>query len=411
MEIVKVWNILNTRNIELGLFRFDYGDISSHPLILKLTKFKYLMPLYYTLKLPEYIAPTHWRRLLGIKKTLVPSVFYHLGLTYLTATKLQLDTLHSINAIDICNDALDIRAKNAKHCCWEHPYSHHASAWRSSADHSIPESCAHHTARIGIMLLYVGIDNNNDRIIHSGISAAQALLDYHNWESHASGCTVSYYPFTKDGVINTGADTALLFSLIPDEYYDQSMEESLYCLINMICNEQNADGSWYYCTKLHYEINNGNITIDNHHTAMNILSLAEILKTNKVKETHLKNKIIQALLNGVEYYLNNFISNKGKAFYFPHSIRDAGIVGYSEGIRALIATNTALSSQVNIFKEKIDNTLPLLLDTAIKRYLNKNTGDVSCYVNFKIPYQISSARWGSLLLMHAITDYIEYIND
>jgi hypothetical protein len=409
--LVNVWAALNQRNLELGLSRFDYGDVNSSMLMLTLSRSKYTKVLYKLFKIPEFLFPVLWRKLLGIPKSIVPSVYYHLGQTYLEGEKI-IPGVAKDAADFICNDAINAGIKGSMYLCWEHPYKHHAGEWKDDIEIPVlPLSCAHHTARIGIMLLNVGKAHSNEDYIRYGVSSANALLNYHNWSFYDNGsCGVSYYPHTNDEVINTGADTALLLAKLPECNQTSEIKDKLTGLIKMICSEQNIDGSWFYCTQNHYKRNGGIMYIDNHHTSMNIAALAQIIRL-KVLDNDSVIMAKQSLNIGVRYFLDNLVSEHGDCYYFPGgSKRDAGSVGYSEAISALVHTLSIEKYFVALPRERIKKLLPKLIDKLIEKYVDHNTGDVACYVNYGRKYNISSARWGSLPLMQSISEYLNYID-
>lgn len=406
-----MWKLLDDRNRELGLTRYDYGDVNSSSFMCALSQRPYVRSLYKPLKVPEHLFPVLWRKLLRVPKTIVPSVYYHIGLAYLDGEKVSLEVSET-DTHSICDCAINAGIQDAEHLCWRHPYRHHGGTWKNNrVSRQVPPSCAHHTGRVGIMLLTVGIEHGNYKYIEAGVSASKALLSYHNWQLFDVGtCAISYYPNTIDEVINTAADVALLMALVPYDYKTEEMRSRIDCLLKMICTEQNDDGSWYYCTRNHYRVHGGVRYIDNHHTAMNIAALAQIAGL-KVLGGNIEAKVIQTIEAGVTYYLDNFISECGDGYYYPKSRRDAGVVGHAEGVSALLKI-LILGEKINAgVRHRIESVLPLLLERAISKYVDYKTGDVACYKNYGRKYQIASARWGSAPLMQAISAYLKYHGD
>jgi hypothetical protein len=403
--LLEYWRQMDRRNRVLGLKRYDYGDVHSHPLMQTIARMPMAPLIVRFAQIPEWCAPILWRKALGIRRQLVPSVFYHLGMSYLAMTKLKAGTRKD-STIAVADEAIATRA-TAEHLCWEHPYRHHAQTLKkSSRSVDWPQSCAHHTSRIGQMLLAIGTELDRPDLQHAGISTARALLQYHFWQWYGDGtCTISYYPDTRDEVINTAADVVTLFLSIPKTYRTDELQSALDGLINMIVAEQQPDGSWYYCTSRYYDQTGAKRFIDGHHTAMVLKALATASTVGGFNQ-RLHKSIEQSLESGVGFYVHHLLRPEGKALYFPDSTREAGVVGYTEGISALCAClqSPALAGTANF--DRLYELVPKLMKNAVDTFLDRTTYDVACCRFLGRPYQIQSARWGSAPLMHAITDFL-----
>lgn len=405
-QLLTLWGRLDARNRELGYARYDFGDVQSHPVVRRLAAGKAGRLLLKPLQALELASPKLWRRVLGIPKQVVPSLFYHLGMTYTVRGRLSAPPDNIAQSVEeVCRRALELRL-DAEHVCWRHPYMHHAGTWRGGLDPGVPPSCGHHTARVGLMLLYAGETLGQPDLTHAGISAARALLAYHRWNTCSDGsCTVSYYPDTRDEVINTGADAAVLLAAVPGAERTPAMQTSLEGLTRMIVSEQLPDGSWYYCTRRHYENLGGARIIDNHHTAMNLGALTRLVGSGALPPS-LAEAARKALDLGVEFYLENLFRPDGRGRHMIGRRRPCGVVGYSEGVSALSAYLDGAGGRSRAAAAKAGKMAPRLLANAIDRFVDRKTGDVACYRFFGRPYHIQSARWGSAPLMQAITDYV-----
>ena len=401
-------NLIQRRNQELGFIRFDHGDVLSHPFF---ARHYHRLPRIVAkcLRVPEALFPLAWRRLLGVEPTLVPVTLYHLGMYHLIRASIDIDEeVHKSRGEEYCYKALDI-ALDSEHVCWEHPYEHHGGNWKN--DHGVddPLSCAHHTARLGYLLLHVGRTTDNEELGEAGVSAARALLAYHNWHQYEDGsCTVSYYPNTEDEVINTAAEVASLLAALPPGEQSPNVRRRLEGIVRMVLREQREDGSWLYCTREHYRTLGGNQVVDNHHSAMVLHALAEV--ADQVEAFGLREDVVHALQEGISYYLNEFVGEEGRASYFPSSTREAGIAGYCEGI-IMLAVMLCRAEQLGLKRnliEKMDRTLYQLLDVAIDTFLDRDTGDVASYTVLGYPVHLQSIRLGSGLLMEAIVRVAAY---
>jgi hypothetical protein len=304
-------------------------------------------------------------------------------------------------AEEVCAQALALRL-DAEHACWAHPYRHHAMAWRDGKRSSAPPSCAHHTARLGILLLQVGSAHHVPELISAGVSAARALNEYHNWQQYPDGtATVSYYPNTSDETINTCADVAALLALVPPDQDFPKRRDRLFGLIRMILNEQHADGSWSYCTARHYREHTDKLYIDNHHSAQVIQALARVRSSGLLSKT-IASEIDTSIRLGIEYYCKAFMTPEGHSRYFPYQNRPAEIVGYSEGLAAIAWS---------LWCEAVDPDEPLgrrlqhdaaRLLTSSLRFLDTQAYDVASAERFHMFYRIKSLRWGSGPLLEGI---------
>jgi hypothetical protein len=404
-DLLDCWSRMDTRNRQLGLERYDYGDIHSHVLMQTVSRLPMASVTGRLLRIPEWCAPVLWRRMLGVRKHVVPSVFFHLGMSYLARKKIGESSCEN-SAKVIAEQAIAARAP-AELFCWSHPYCHHAQALRKSADSpERPASCAHHTARIGQMLIAVGERLDRAELLLAGISASQALLQYHSWQFYDDEtCTVSYYPDTRDEIINTAADVVALFLSIPETYLTDQLQSAIDGLLHMIASEQQPDGSWYYCTRRYYHQTGATRFIDGHHTAMVLKTLA-IASMAGCLDRRPQELVEKALLAGVDFYVRRLLRPDGRALYFPDSRREAGVVGYTEGISALCACMQSPVFAGLPVRKQLVRLVPAMVTLALKRFLNPRTFDVACCRFLNRPYQIQSARWGSAPLMHAITDFI-----
>lgn len=408
-RLLKLWHLMDMRNQELGWARYDSGDVQSLPFMLQVSRHSFGRIFVKASQIPELIAPIIWRRLLGVPKKVVPSVFYHCGMAYLGREQVVWGmAFDPERAEDVCREALAHRCEG-KHVCWEHPYKYHATAFKKKAvNPKVPPSCAHHTCRVGLMLLRVGQAHNRDDLIEAGASAAQALLDYHRWHVYDDGtCAMSYYPFTEDEVINTSADAAVLLASLPAGQRTEIMQSRLDGIVKMLAAEQHPDGSWDYCTWRHYETSGGECFIDNHHSAMNVAGLAHVLASGSISP-QMHQEAQKTLENGLRFYLEAFYLPDGTGLYFPGRGRRTSVVGYCEGVSALCACLCQPRLISSELAAKAADLLPRILARAMGNFLDPSTGDVASYRFFGRPYYIQSARWGSAPLMQAITDYLNY---
>ena len=285
--LLSTWHRIDARNRQLGWMRYDPGDVDSHPWLDAFHTTSVRRFARNAIRVADLFAPLAVHSLLKVHQTIVPTAYYHVGMAYLMREQISVPTQgwQKEEAEEVCAQALALRL-DAEYACWAHPYRHHAMTWREGKRSSAPPSCAHHTARLGVLLLQVGNAHHVPELISAGVSAARALNEYHNWRQYPDGtATVSYYPNTNDETINTCADVAALLALVPPDKEFPKRLDRLFGLVRMILNEQKADGSWTYCTARHYRDHTDKLYIDNHHSAQVIQALARVRSAGLLTKT------------------------------------------------------------------------------------------------------------------------------
>lgn len=406
-QLLYLIETLHRRNRHLGLERYDDGDVLSHPLYFHIAQ-EAPSAVRRLLRIPEMLAPLLWREVLGVEKRLIPTALYHLGMTWLVLEKADLagEVGGNTGSVDYAERALGLRL-DSDLSCWGHPYRHHGHQWkRTELDRgpAIPaSSCAHHNARLGILFATLAAERDLDRYRRVALDVARALIYYHNWSRYADGtCSVSYYPTTRDEVINTGAEVALLFSALPSEMRSAKMQDYLEGLVRTIIREQNADGSWFYCTARHYQKHGGRKVIDNHHTAMILAALAHLHREPSLSST-LTGRLRAALRAGTRYYLRHLVDSKGRGRAFPDVRREAPLAGYGEGILALGTLNERASEVVGErLASRACERLDRMLGRVIQRFVDDRTGDTATAHFLGKPVHLRSIRLGSGLVLECL---------
>lgn len=400
---------MDTRVAELGLARFDPSDALSHGVFMRRQSGNRNLNGYNVLRICELFAPMLTRRVLRIQPLVVPTTYYHLGMTYLNWHALDNSHREELprKCHETCHQALAIRAEG-EYFAWQHPYPMHKGDWvcEELRDDSVPDSCAHHTTRLGLLLLQVGLEFNKRDYLLAAQSAANALVHYHQWHEHEDGTvTVSYYPDTDDETINTGAEAAALFSTLPAELRTPRHTFLARGLVQMLIREQGAHGEWRYTTQRYERATRHGGDPDNHHTAMNLGSLATVL-TGNVLDAEERHSASETLRRGVRFYLNSFVRDSGFSVHCLNTGREAEIAGYCEGIVALSTIQDLASFQDAELKKRISQLLPRMVGHAYKSYYDRKTADVACFHRFGKTYQVRSLRWGAALLMDATAAFL-----
>ena len=402
-ELLKIWELLDVRNRQLGWARFDYADLDSHPWVRATEKSAIRKLVRYALRGFDVVAPVPLHTLVRMPKQVVPTAFYHVGTSYLHRERLGdwAPTWEADQADLVCEAALGRRLK-AEHVCWGHPYFAHGAVWKVAGVKDAPPSCAHHVARVGTLLLEVGKAHARPDFIESGLSAARAMLAYHNWHDYEDGtCTVSYYPYTDDETINTCADVAVLFASIPSAKRPPECQSRLEAIVRMVLSEQRADGSWNYCAVRHYAKYGDGRSIDNFHSAQVIQALAKVLQRGDLPMAMVE-EVRLAIEKGLDFYLTHFFRDDGSGYYFPTlKGRLSPIVGYTEGLAAIYWAIKSGALQHGNVGKRASALVPKMTAKALG-FLDPATGDVASARFLGRNYHLQSLRWGSGPLMEGL---------
>ena len=171
-------------------------------------------------------------------------------------------------------------------------------------------------------------------------------------------------------------------------------------MINMLVNEQGQQGEWRYATRRHEQRLGISGNPDNHHTAMNLAALADVLKTN-VLSPHEREQVRRALHRGLNYYITEFVHHDGYCSNMVNRRTQASIAGYCEGVKAMLSA-AALPDVLPLeLRDRVLKLVPHVLLHAYRVYYNARTSDVASYCKWGTTYQVKSIRWGAGLLMDA----------
>ena len=130
-------------------------------------------------------------------------------------------------------------------------------------------------------------------------TARHAATDIKDFKTSETASSCSYTPSDKGGVINAAAYRAFLLTsasqLFSNDDYWKMAERNL----NFVLENQNADGSWFYA------VDGVRDFVDHYHTCFVMKALAKIHALTGHRAT------LEALRNGVSYYLNNLFDADG----------------------------------------------------------------------------------------------------
>ena len=270
--------------------------------------------------------------------------------------------------------------------------------------------CAHHTARVGYILLKIGGYLDNQEMIKAGLNSATATCNLFNWHEKEDGrVTISYFTETDDETINIFSDVAMLLAqALTVDPQNQLFRDRLDGLVRSIITELDQNGRWAYLTRDEYKKTGFPTVVDNLHTAMVISGLVRVLSTN-VLEGELAIQTVQSVKKGASFYFRNLFRNDGFALRFDNTQSESTISGYCEGV--FCAQDILLDKEnfADLAEElKLDGMIKKILDTGTRRFTNFKKWDVASKRIGRFVIHIQSVRWGSGLLMEAISRYLAW---
>ena len=379
-EIKVIIHSLESNYIKYGLLRYDMRDYMSSS---RWGIIQRNLPLQVlnSLRSIEIFFPKSFRKLLKVQKTILPVSIVHLANTRLLLNK-PFDLIDKLSLIDKGNGL------------FYHPYSHHGGQYKKS-DRDY-ESCAHHMARVCVVLHDYYIIYKNESYLNLARVVCDRLILDHRIIPRRTGSSISYYPSTTDCVINTSAEVMYCFALLSqyDARYHNICEE----LLKFILSEQDNQGAWRYaCNDDITAKASASSTIDLAHFSMNIKSLA--LSFDYIDKSY-NDQLINCLKKAIKFVLNSFYSENGKLLNRLNSNEQATLASYCEYIQALISLQNL--SYVDSYDKIVDNTVSEVINVYYER------GSVGTYKKFGLVINFNSYRLGSGLLQETLLKYNEY---
>lgn len=392
--------------IEPSLSSFDYGDVLSSPIYLRLNK--HLPPVTRkALRIPEFLFPLYWRKLLKVEKKLIPANLYHIGMYHLIRFKNTQDKHDRVQLIEILKRAVNLAKSYDEYVFWEHTYEHHGIAWKQNElKNQHGNSCAHHTSRLGLLFYYAGDTFKNQHWTDIAIKSANTLVDLHYWSFYEDGtAAMSYYPHTADEVINTSAEASVLLGFLSDKR--KSFSKTFKGLHRMVLSELSDKGRWAYCTQRHYTRYPNEVQfIDCHHTCMNITSL--VLNYANLPE-ELKQETSEVIRRSARAFCRDFIREKSLT-YFPDNPREATFAGYGE---AMILFSTLINHLDDTEQlenlEEFKKNFHKVMDLSIKRFYVKSARSVASSRFLGMKVDIRSVRFGAGLMLESLARYHAFL--
>jgi rhamnogalacturonyl hydrolase YesR len=240
------------------------------------------------------------------------------------------------------------------------------------------------TSLIGQIFLDVYEETGKKKYLTTAEDICKWILDLPREKTDRGTC-ISYVKFTQSSIHNSNMLGAAMLARTASIINDRNMQKIAKEAMEYSCSRQRSDGSWYY--------GEGNQThwIDNFHTGYNLDSLYVYLKYSK------DNDYNKNLLNGMNYYTNNFFKSDGTPKYYNNRTYPIDIQCASQAIDTL-----ALLSEV-------DGKMKTLAEKTIEWTIN-NMFDKRGYFYFRklpiITNKTPMLHWGQATMYKALTHYM-----
>ena len=353
----------------------------------------------------EIVQPVLLRKLFRIQKHILPTTYYHLGMALLKKEDVSIPVETHLSARDIA-DQLITTEYDRETSLWRYRYKNYLK--ENELDQypdrqiSMPMHCL---ARVNIFLLALWRAQGDEEVLEIAVNSIKAALQQHNIRWYADGsASISYYYNSDENVLNVNSEFLQWLADIPAEHRPAEAVSLGHSILQMLLQEQNEDGSFYYYSKENMAVRHIPKTIDNHHTSYMLSNLVHILESDFPTEEE-KNSLVLACQKGMGFSLCHlFDETTGVAKYMvdaPH--RKAEAVTYSEAIVAMCAFLRSPYIRDEL-KERLHRILPKVMGHLLS-LISLRDGSVPCENVFGIWTRMDSIRWGNGPALQAIFDY------
>lgn len=249
----------------------------------------------------------------------------------------------------------------------------------------------YNSATVGISICeYLSSQNNSDFSLVEKIS--NSIFSSFKFNTEANLGWIEYYPNQKWPTYNVNALAAYFFTKANNTVgYKLINDDIILQLLNLLIDEQNEDGSWYYSRSEKGK------WIDGFHTGFILESLAYIYSNYFKNNTNLERCLVKAY----DYYINNLFTEDGFPKYFNYSSK---YPIESQNCAQAIQTLSVLSIWTGL---KNDD----LLEKVIKNTLDNLYNDQGYFyykkTNFLL-YKQSYLRWSTSPMIVALKYYELY---
>lgn len=408
-DLIDISKSINRNIKKYGLERYDLRDTRWIPFLLKKNFFNNLIRkkvLFF-----EELAPILVRKAIKSKKKCWPTTYTFLGNANLIAEKKGFDIDSPFKSTDYADMMLKEFIVNKCIPEWWATEPHVGMDKATIKNCNKPPTLLMHAlTRANIMFIEMGNYYNKQEYIEVAVKSAQFVLDrFEIITLDNQKKSISYYYNTYDSTININSEYAHWLSMIPREKHTNNSLDMLDGIINLLLDEQNSDGSWFYYSKWHMEKYSEKPSCDCHHTGTVLYNLLNILKCDYIDKDK-KLKIKASIDKGMKFYLKTFFDKStGRAIYQVGYKRPAGPVQYSEAIFTFC--------EYLSYKELKEKEIYNLVKELLPKVVDINAGLINVK-NGSAPSEkillwknINSIRWGNGPVLQSIMSYLSIYDE
>lgn len=280
-------------------------------------------------------SPINFRKITGVPKEynnkgLGLFLIGYCNLYKQSAKKEYLEKIHFLSDL-----LLQSIAKGYAGACWGYNFDWQARAFFQPKN--TPTVVA--TSFIAEALLSAYNITNKKKLLDTAISSSKFVLEDLNRNYDQKGnFAFSYSPIDNTQVFNASLLGAKLLSLVYTFTNETSLIDNAKKAVAFVCERQNNDGSWSYGTLPYHQ------WIDSFHTGFNLECIATYQKATGDMSFN------DNLNNGLQYYLDNFISDKGVPKYYNDKIYPIDVHAPAQLITTLHKLDLAKTHKTLIHK-------------------------------------------------------------
>jgi rhamnogalacturonyl hydrolase YesR len=325
--------------------------------------------------------PINLRKLVGIEKEYNPKGLglFLLGYCKLYENNNKEEYLEKINFFS--EKLISLQSKGYSGACWGYNFDWKARAF-FQPKHT-PTVVV--TSFIAEALIESYKITKNKKYLEIALSSAYFVLnDLNRTYDDKGNFSFSYSPIDKTQVFNASLLGAKLLALVYSYTNNSEFLTEAKKAISYVSERQNSDGSWTYGTLPFHQ------WVDNFHTGYNLECISTYQKIS------LDNSFNYVIEKGLDYYLNNFFTNKGEPKYYNNQMYPIDIHAPAQLVVTLKKLN-CLTENLELVDLVLDWTINNMQSDKGYFYYQKKK-----YFSSKIPYM----RWSQAWMFYAYSYYL-----
>src|SRR6266496_668600 len=224
----------------------------------------------------------------------IADAHYAMGFAFLYEATGDLSQLE--NAVHFLTELKKSRCRDFKEYCWGYPFNW---VWRGGiAKEQTPLITTTPYVYEAFFQVFQLEPREEWKAILESI-ARHARFDIKDFRTSEAASSCSYSPFGEGGVINAAAYRAFVLTSASRVFSNDDYWKVAKRNLNFVLENQNPDGSWYYA------VDGVRDFVDHFHTCFVMKALTKIQSLTGDEACE------EALVKGVNYYLNNLFAEDG----------------------------------------------------------------------------------------------------